>query len=96
MTQGNVIGPDTRVTRSDEPVAVEVDRTVVMMSVEQGKYFGLEGPGSRIWALLERPSTPHELRDALLKEFAVDPDQCLLDVCDFLEQLRLAGLVHPS
>ncbi len=94
MTDVNMIGPDTRIARSDEPVAVEVDRTVVMMSVEQGKYFGLEGPGGRIWALMEHPRTPREMRDTLLDEFAVDPDRCLQDICDFLEELRRAGLVH--
>lgn len=94
MTHGNLISPDTRIARSDEPVAVEVDRTVVMMSVEQGKYFGLEGPGTRIWALLAQPCTPRELRDTLVDEFEVDPERCLQDVCGFLEELRVAGLVR--
>ena len=55
---GHARSPDPR--QPVEPVAVEVDRTVVMMSVEQGKYFGLEGTGPRIWALLERPRSVRE------------------------------------
>ena len=94
MPDPTPIGPDTRVARREEPVAVEVDRTVVMMSLEQGMYFGLEGPGPRIWELLATPSTPRELRDALSAEYEVDADDCLRDVCAFLEELRSAELIR--
>jgi len=88
------IALETVVSRNDEPVAVEVDRTVVMMSVDQGMYFGLEGTGPRIWALLERPRSVRELCDALVGEFAVDPELCRREVCTFLEELRRAQLVR--
>lgn len=88
------IGPDTLVSRNDEPVAVEVDRTVVMMSVEQGKYFGLEGTGPRIWALLERPRSVQELCEALMAEYQVEPETCLREVTAFLEELRRTRLIQ--
>lgn len=94
MTHPRTIGPETLVRRSEEPVAVEVDRTVVMMSVEKGMYYGLEGPGPRIWSLLDQARTPRELRDTLVEEFDVDPEQCLRDVCNFLEDMLKADLVH--
>lgn len=87
------IRPDTVVARNEEPVSVEVDRTVVMMSLAQGMYFGLEGTGPRIWALLERPRTVADLCDELGREFEVDPDECLRDVTAFVEELRRAQLV---
>lgn len=82
------------VSRNDEPVAVEVDRTVVMMSVDQGMYFGLEGTGPRIWALLEQPRSVRQLCDALTREFAVDSEICRREVCTFLEELHRAQLIR--
>jgi Coenzyme PQQ synthesis protein D (PqqD) len=89
-----VIRPETVVVRSEEPVSVEVDRSVVMMSLAQGMYFGLEGVGPRIWALLAQPRSVKELSNQLAGEFDVDPETCLRDVCDFLEELREAQLIR--
>lgn len=94
MSAARAIGPDTVVVRSDDPVAVEVDHTVVMMSIDQGMYYGLEGPGPRIWALLDRPRSARQLRDQLVQEFDVDAEQCLRDVCDFLAELGEARLIR--
>jgi len=88
------IGPETVVARNEEPVLVEVDRTVVMMSVDQGMYFGLEGAGPRIWALLEHPRTVRQLCDALIGEFEVDAEACRLETCNFLEELKRAQLIR--
>jgi len=88
------IGPDTVVTRSEEPVAVEADRSVVMMSVDQGMYFGLEGTGPRIWALLEQPRSVRQLCEELMREFDVDPAICRREVDTFLKHLRRAQLVR--
>lgn len=96
MTPQDSIGPDTIVTRSDEPIAVEIDRTVVMMSLAQGMYFGLEGVGPRIWALLDRPRSGRELAAELVGEFEVDAETCLRDVCEFLEALKDAQLIRIS
>jgi hypothetical protein len=88
------IGPSTVVVRDDEPVAVEVDRTVVMMSLAQGMYFGLEGAGPRIWALLGEPRSVSQLCAELAREFEVDPETCLTDVCEFLDELARARLIR--
>lgn len=94
MNPERKIGPSTVVVRDDEPVAVEVDRTVVMMSLAQGMYFGLEGAGPRIWALLGEPRSVSQLCAELAREFEVDPETCLADVCEFLEELARAHLIR--
>jgi len=84
----------TVVTRSREPVAVEVDRTVVMMSIEREKYYSLDGVGGRIWELLRDPCTLGELNARLLDEFDVDPEECKADVQEFLTHLLDEGLIE--
>lgn len=94
MNTESRIGRETVVTRSEEPVAVEADRTVVMMSVEQGMYFGLEGVGGRIWALLQQPRSVGQLCDQLVEEFGVDEQTCHREVVSFLQDLHRARLVQ--
>jgi len=82
------------VVQSREPVAVEVDRSVVMMSIAREKYYGLEGSGSRIWKLLETPGTVAALCAALVREFDVDETECMRDVLEFLAGMVSEGLVE--
>ena len=86
MNSDAPFGPASLVARNEEPIAVEVDRSVVMMSLDQGMYFGLEGTGPRIWALLEQPKTVQQLCDDLMLTFDVDRETCLREVCAFLEE----------
>ncbi|HEX6308290.1 MAG TPA: PqqD family peptide modification chaperone [Longimicrobiales bacterium] len=94
MSGSSAIGPDTVVSRNEEPVSVEVDDTVVMMSIDQGMYFGLEGVAPRIWALLERPRTVNDVCAALTEEFDIDAEACRREVLGFLDELREARLIH--
>jgi hypothetical protein len=89
-----MIGPNTVVSRSEEPVSAEVDGTVVMMSIDQGMYFGLEGVGSRIWALIEQPRSVRDLCGALTQEFDIDAESCHHEVVEFLEELLDAQLIR--
>lgn len=86
--------PATTVVRSEEPVDAEVDGAVVMMSLEQGKYYGLDGVGSRIWQLVGTPIEIGELCRRLLAEFDVDAERCERDVIEFLEGLEREGLIE--
>jgi len=59
-----------------------------MMSVENGKYYGLDDTGSRIWELIERPVRVSDLIDRLLERFDVDRETCEKDVLKFLSELN--------
>jgi hypothetical protein len=82
------------VVRGGEPVDAEVDGTIVMMSLRQGKYYGLDGVGSRIWQLIASPRKVSELCEALGTEFDVEPAVCERDVIEFLEELAREGLIE--
>ncbi len=88
------ISPAAVLVRNDEPVSVEVERSVVMMSLDLGKYFGLNEVGSRIWELLERPRPMADLCAVLQQEFDVDPDACHAEVSEFLLALANEGLIQ--
>lgn len=79
--------------RSAEPVAVEVEDSVVMMSLERGKYYSLDGVAGRIWLLLEEPRSVNDLCTALQEEFRVDPAVCQSETREFLAELQHEGLI---
>ena len=87
------IGRGERLERSSEPVAVKVDGAVVMMSIEQEMYFGLEGTAGRIWELLAAPQSVESICRQLADEFEIEPATCEAEVRVFLSQLLEEGLV---
>ena len=94
MAAGPRLTLQSIVVQNREPVAVEVDRQVVMMSVEREKYYGLDGVGGRIWKLIEEPCSVADLCVQLQKEFEVDEAECRQDVLSFLGQMASEGLIE--
>jgi hypothetical protein len=94
MAQTPRIAAASIIVRNDEPITVEVDGSVVMMSIEKSMYYGLEGVGGRIWQMAERPRSVAEICVELAVEYDVEPEVCLRDVCDFVEQLMRADLIR--
>ena len=45
------ISSETVVQRSDNVLFSELDTEIVMMDIQQGNYYGLEEPATRIWEL---------------------------------------------
>lgn len=84
------------VRQSSEPVAVEVDRSVVMMSIAREKYYSLGGVGGRIWEMVREPRSIGELCDRLAEEFDVDAALCRSDVEEFLLELLQEGLIEVA
>lgn len=76
------------IRRRDDIFTSDLDDTLLMLSLEQGRYFSLEGEGPRIWALLERPTTEEEIVQRLIREVEVAPDICAAEVSSFLAALR--------
>ena len=82
------ISMDTTICRTKDVVASDIDGEVVMMSIENGAYYGIDSIGSRIWELIETPCKVSELIEKLLEEFEVDRPTCEKDVLKFLEELQ--------
>ena len=94
LVESMPIGPGTVVVQNTEPIAVSVDDTIVMMSLIQGKYYGLDRVGSRIWELLAHPRTVMDLCAALCREFEIDEESCRRDVQEFLTDLANEKLIR--
>lgn len=66
----------------------------VMLNLTDGTYYGLEGTGSDIWALLQTPITVDELCRSITAAYDVELDRCRQDVGALLRDLVDRGLVE--
>lgn len=81
--------PDVISTRLDEEEAV-------LLSLETQRYYSLNETGSRIWDLLSGGRSIEEITEAITQEWAVDREEALNYVEEFLAELREEGLVESA
>ena len=78
----------TIISRSSSVLTAEVNGEIVMMSIQQGQYFGLDDIGSDIWKRIELPCSFATLIDGLTVDYDADRATILADVHRLL--LRMA------
>jgi hypothetical protein len=87
------IGPDTVFRRKADLLFNEIDGEVVMLSIENGEYYGMDKVGSRIWELLDQPYSFKDLVGKLMDEYEVSEQQCSGDTLAFLKKLTDKKLI---
>jgi hypothetical protein len=90
------ISRETVISQIEEIVDSDIDGETVMMSIENGKYYGLDHIGSRIWELIACPIKVSDLIDTLLERFDVDRETCEKDVLKFLNELNEDRILQLS
>jgi len=94
MTDQHVLHLDSIVARSDKVVTSNLDGEVIMMSIDKGKYCGLDAIGSQIWELLETPCSIRTLCDQLLPRYDVGREQGEKDVLAFCQQAQEHDIIQ--
>jgi len=85
--------PSTVVARSGGLIESEIDEEIVALNIETGTCYGLNGVGSRIWSLLEKPVPISEICATLIAEYQVEPDTCQRDVIELMKELSRENLI---
>ena len=85
---------DMIVRRTGEMIETEVDGELVALHVENGTCYGFNGTATRIWAMIAEPKPFGEIRDALVREYDVEPDTCEAQLLDLLKDLEADGLIE--
>ncbi len=78
----------------NEQVSCDLAGEAVILSLKDGVYYGLDPVGARIWSLIHEPKTVGEVRDAITKEYDVEPEQCERDILELFQQLWDNGLIR--
>ena len=91
--------PDGRLEISSTVVAVkdqisaDLDGERVILLLSKGIYYGLDAVGVRVWELLQVPRKVGRIRDRLVEEYEVQPEQCEKDLFRLLERLVSEKLI---
>ena len=93
MSANATLAIDSLVVRSQDQLSGDIDHEVVLLSLNQGAYYQLNDVGSRIWELLETPTTVESVIEQMVKEFDVTRDTCEAQVFDFLRALLAERLI---
>ena len=83
-----MINLNTVVSHRTDIDTTDLNGDIVMMDLEKGKYFSLNGVGSRIWNLVGEPVEVSKVIDSLLEEYDIGRDECEKNVLEFLSKLE--------
>lgn len=87
--------PDTKLHRTRDVVATDMNGETVMMHIDKGTYFALTGSGGQVWAALEEPATLTEVVGFIEREYDVsDVDDLQGVIGEFVGKLVEQGLVE--
>jgi hypothetical protein len=75
-------------------VSCDLSGELAILNVDNGVYYGLDSIGARVWEWIQTPKKVGEILDALLEDYAVEPDRCKHDLWLLLEKLSTNGLVQ--
>jgi hypothetical protein len=70
-----------------------VDGEAVILSIDSGSFYRLNGVGSRIWRTLQDETEVARLCDWAHDTFRADPEVCDRDVLEFLNEINDQGLI---
>lgn len=84
---------NNRWIQSDQFIQADHDDELVMMSLEQGAYFGLNSVAKDIWRALETPQSIDDIVNAMTREYNVSQSECLASVESFIEKLKSLNMI---
>lgn len=82
--------------RSDRFTETGIDDEIVVMRLDSGDFFSLEGTAAVTWRLIDGTRDRAALIEALAAQFESDEDEIAADVDDFLAQLKEQGLIATA
>lgn len=83
----------TVVERNHEIDATDLDGEKVMMDLEKGQYFMLNGVAGDVWELMKTATSVEAIITSLMSEYEVAREECEASVKDLLHNMHHANLV---
>ncbi len=71
----------------------ELGEEMVLLDLDGGTYYKLNGTGSRIWSLIGQHGDSDKVEQAIVAQYEVDPDRARREVAALVDDLEARGLV---
>ena len=72
----------------------ELQSEGVILSLSNGKYYGVNEVGASIWAAIQKPLKLKEIQSAIEQEYDVDSETCQQEILAFLEAMVKEDLIE--
>ena len=82
------------VVAAKDQISSDLDGEAVILNLDSGAYFGLDGVGARIWSLIQEPRAVSDVRDVILDEYEVEFERSEHDLLALLQGLAAKGLIE--
>ncbi len=76
-------------------VQAELEVGLVILDIQNGRYYSLNETAFAIWRLLENARSVPEISGLLVKQYDVSADHCEQVTARLLADLKQRGLVEP-
>ena len=81
------INNEDRIILNQELLQSEIDGETIMMSIDNGKYYGLNTVASRIWEIIKDEPLFSEIIEKLTIEYDIEKQQCETETKEFIDKL---------
>ena len=88
------VANDAILVATKQQVSCELGEEAAVLNMKNSVYYGLDPVGARIWRLLQQPTSMSAIRDVIVEEYDVTPQQAESDLRDLVEKLLAEGLVE--
>lgn len=86
--------PNYRFTANKEHLYSDLNGEAVILSLKNGKYYGVNGVGAFIWSTIQNPVSLQDIQTTVMGEYEVDEATCRQKVLSFLEKMVEEGLIE--
>src|SRR5207248_8005360 len=85
---------DSCVVANKGYVSCELEGEAVILNLEDSVYYGLNETALAIWGLIQEPAFVWKVRDEVVRQFQVEPDNCERDLLSVLGELKDSSLLQ--
>lgn len=78
--------------RRDRVLTQRASTTLVLLDLDEGSYFALDGVGERVWDLADGTRTTEGIVEVICDEYEADPRVVQADVANVVGELLEEGL----
>jgi hypothetical protein len=82
------------VVAAKDQVSCDLGGEAAILNIKSGVYYGLDPIGAQVWNLIQKPHRVAEVREAVVRDYDVEPERCERDVIALLESLLAEGLIE--
>ena len=79
---------------SKEHLYSEMQVEGVILSLTNGKYYGVNEVGATIWSAIQAPASFNKIQTAVMDNYYVDSETCRLQILEFLQVMFKEDLIE--